>query len=179
MPNYHYPNLTIINETDFHSKNSNVFDNAVIASLPLLDTDAIGHQSIRDAIQQQFQLDMQVEDVSKLCFLHCTWIYQDYHACHHYMLLSPPWSKKQSGIVYSRAQGCRHPLVRTGNRTSFRCHHWRSTTIGPAGSADGRQPIRPVSLTSAGAIVDASTGDLIPHPSRPFADNFYILIIFI
>ena len=108
MPNYHYPNLTIINETDLHSKNSNVFDNAVIASLPLSATDAIGHQSIRDAIQQQFQLDMQVEDVSKLCFLHCTWIYQDYHACHHYMLLSPPWSNL--GSFNLACNGAFHPL---------------------------------------------------------------------
>jgi len=109
MPNYHYPNLTIINETDLHSKNSNVFDNAVIASLPLSATDAIGHQSIRDAIQQQFQLGMQVEDVSKLCSLHCTRIYQDYHACHHYMLLSPPWSNLESFTL--ACKDARHPLV--------------------------------------------------------------------
>jgi hypothetical protein len=65
MANRRYPNLTIINEIDLHINDSNAFDNAVIAKLPLSATDAIGHQSIRNAIQQQFQLDMQVEDILK------------------------------------------------------------------------------------------------------------------
>jgi len=65
MANYRYPNLTIINESDLHDANPNFFSNAVIAKVPLPATDAVGHQSIRDAIQQQFQVDIDVQDISK------------------------------------------------------------------------------------------------------------------
>ena len=63
MANYHYPNLTIVNTTYLHINDSNVFDNAVMPKLLLSTTDAISHQSIKIAIDQQFQLDMQLEDI--------------------------------------------------------------------------------------------------------------------
>ncbi|CAD6235280.1 unnamed protein product [Miscanthus lutarioriparius] len=44
MANYRYPNLTIINESDLHDANPNFFSNT---------------------IQQQFQVDIDVQDISK------------------------------------------------------------------------------------------------------------------
>jgi hypothetical protein len=64
MAGYRYPNLTIIDKSELHSKDPIVFDNAVIAKLPLSVAGEVGHQSLRDAIQQQFQVDIQVENIS-------------------------------------------------------------------------------------------------------------------
>ncbi|CAD6338112.1 unnamed protein product [Miscanthus lutarioriparius] len=62
MSGYRYTNLTIINESELHSRDPNVFDNAVIAKLPLSPTDAVSHQSLRDAVHQQFQVEIQGQE---------------------------------------------------------------------------------------------------------------------
>ncbi|CAD6338058.1 unnamed protein product [Miscanthus lutarioriparius] len=43
-------------------RDPNVFDNAVIAKLPLSPTDAVSHQSLRDAVHQQFQVEIQGQE---------------------------------------------------------------------------------------------------------------------
>jgi hypothetical protein len=64
MANYRYPNLTIINESDLHSMSPNVFDNAIVAKVPFAATDAVSHQNLRYAIQQQFQMDIPIQSIS-------------------------------------------------------------------------------------------------------------------
>jgi len=59
MAGYRYPNLTIIiDESELHIKDPNVFSPAVIAKLPLSAAGAVDHQSLRDAIQQQLQVEI-------------------------------------------------------------------------------------------------------------------------
>lgn len=65
MAAYRYLNLTIISEADIHTKDTDVFSNAVMARLPLAGADAIGHQNIRDAVHHQFQIDLNIQDISK------------------------------------------------------------------------------------------------------------------
>ena len=58
MAGYRYPNLTIMDESELHIKDPNVFSPAVIAKLPLSAAGAVDHQSLRDAIQQQLQVEI-------------------------------------------------------------------------------------------------------------------------
>jgi hypothetical protein len=65
MATHRYPNLTIIEDTDIGTEQAAIFTRAIIAKpLPSI-TDDISHQSIRDAIHQQYQVDMRTEDISK------------------------------------------------------------------------------------------------------------------
>ena len=65
MANNRYPNLRILDEADLKVVDLSSFGNALIAKVPSSVADAINHQNLTDAIQQQFQVDIHIEDTSK------------------------------------------------------------------------------------------------------------------
>jgi len=65
MDSYCYPNLTIADDSDLRNIDPDALDNALRARVPPLAIDAVGHENIRDAVQQQFQVNIDIEDISK------------------------------------------------------------------------------------------------------------------
>ena len=64
MKSYFYPNLTIVEETGFILIGPIILDNAVVARFPEYARDELFAQNIRDAIKNQFEVDIQRENIA-------------------------------------------------------------------------------------------------------------------
>jgi len=61
----HYPNLTVIDDSEIQSIADHIEERALIARLPQSARNIIEHIQLRDAIQESFQIDIKLEDISQ------------------------------------------------------------------------------------------------------------------
>jgi hypothetical protein len=65
MARPHFPNLTVLTEADVKIMNPSSLTNALIAKVPSSVADTVDHYNLTNAIQQQFQVDIHIEDTSR------------------------------------------------------------------------------------------------------------------
>lgn len=65
MDIHHYRNLTVIHESEVQFGDPGILDNAIIAKPPNFSGDVICHLNIKDAMEEEFNISLQVEDISQ------------------------------------------------------------------------------------------------------------------
>lgn len=65
MDTYPYPNLTVIDETEVPFVQPSPLDNAIIARPSNSARDIICHQVLKDAIEEQFKIDIDIQNISQ------------------------------------------------------------------------------------------------------------------
>lgn len=65
MATYQYANLTVIEQGELQGSERDVFEGALIVKVPPSAADIVDHQKIKDAIHQQLQLNLSVQDISR------------------------------------------------------------------------------------------------------------------
>ena len=64
MANHRFENLIIIDKADLKDINTSAYVNAVFAKIPDTLSDAFNHYDLAEAVHQQFQVNIQVQDIS-------------------------------------------------------------------------------------------------------------------
>jgi hypothetical protein len=62
---FKYPNLTIIDESEVEQIASTILGRVIVARIPESARQSICHDNIRDALQEEFEIDIEIEKISR------------------------------------------------------------------------------------------------------------------